>query len=56
MVQFEEHLKKIRETERQIETTESTRRRNDLRKYLRRLWKEYNSAKMYAKKISCMQG
>ena len=27
-----------------------------LRKYLRRLWKEYNSAKMYAKKISCMQG
>jgi hypothetical protein len=45
MVKLEEHLKEIKETQRQISKTNSDKRKKDLRKHLSRLWKEYDIAK-----------
>ena len=47
MVKLEEQLEKIKDVQRQISTTESWKRRRDLRKYANKLWREYNTAKRY---------
>lgn len=44
MIRTEDHLTKIKETQRQISKTTSPQRKRDLSKHLKKLWKEYNIA------------
>lgn len=47
MVKLEEHLEEIKETQRQVAKTKSEKRRRDLQKHLKWMWKEYYTAKRF---------
>lgn len=47
MVKFEDHLNEIKETQRQISKTNSPQRKRELHRRLKKLWREYNTAKRY---------
>lgn len=49
MIDYEKHLQEIKETQRQISKTESRRRKADLQKHLKKLWKQYDIARSYLK-------
>lgn len=52
MVQFEEHIAKIRETKEQIERTNSKQRKYELHRHLNKLLKEYKTAVAYHRRYA----
>ena len=44
-------MEEIRETYRQIGLTTSTRRKYELHRHLKKLWKEYNEAKWHISRL-----